>query len=140
MTDRAHVASCGSPLCLSDAAYLGTIWFSDEPICGARGLTGDVRRAQLTMRKLARVRAPGYFQIEHLTALRRVGRGTRGFDPDAPFDAPPRRLSRKKALVWRQEAAKTVQGPETQGIGPGRISRSNRALSTHGEPSTEAVA
>ena len=100
---RAHVARCESPLCLLDGAYLGTIWFSDEPLCGARGLGGDIRHAQTAMRKLARVRAPGYFELRHLTAIRRVSRRTWGWDPDAPLDTP-RRLSARKAAMLREEA------------------------------------
>jgi len=134
----AHVESCESSLCLADPYCLAdpdrVPWFSDEPICGARGLSGKFRHAQIVQRRLARVRAPGFITLADLTAMRRVSRGTRGFDPDAPFDSPPRRLSRKKALAWRQEVTGASEGMETGGARPARIPRAKEALSTQGGP------
>lgn len=89
--DHAHIARCESPLCFEDAgSRVAVVWYSDEPICGVRGLTGELRHAQIVMRRLARVDAPGFFTLADLSRMRRVSRRARGWDPDAPFDRPHR--------------------------------------------------
>jgi len=60
--------TCLAPLCPLDRCSLNDIWYSDEEICRSRTY-GNMSwiRAQ---RKIARVRAEGYFTLEMLNDIR----------------------------------------------------------------------
>ena len=69
---------CSAPLCPLDKASKSIIWYPGEPICNAKGLRNlDWVRMQ---RWLVRKGKWGFFNIEMLSALRRV---TNGIDPDS---------------------------------------------------------
>ena len=72
--------NCLAPLCPLDRSSLKGIWYSDEEICRSR-THGNLTwiRAQ---RKIARVKAEGYFTPEMLADIRTARRGLTGLDPN----------------------------------------------------------
>lgn len=72
---------CIAPLCPLDGSLPDAIWFSNEPICKARGYQRlHWIKAQ---KKIARIGADGYFTHRMLENTRRVGKGIGGIDPDS---------------------------------------------------------
>lgn len=71
---------CLAPLCPLDRSSLKGIWYADEEICRSR-TNGNLPwiRAQ---RKIARVKAVGYFTLEMLSDIRTARKGMAGLDPD----------------------------------------------------------
>jgi hypothetical protein len=71
------------PLCQNGSE----IWFTDEPICGKHGMAEPFPWIK-TQRKLARKSEQnheiGYFTVETLAKIRKVGPNTPGCDPDTP--------------------------------------------------------
>jgi len=72
--------TCLAPLCPLDRCSLNGIWYSDEEICRSRTY-GNLSwiRAQ---RKIARVKAGGYFTLEMLNDIRTARKGMTGLDPN----------------------------------------------------------
>jgi hypothetical protein len=72
--------TCLAPLCPLDRCSLNGIWYSDEEICRSRTY-GNLSwiRAQ---RKIARVKAGGYFTWEMLNDIRTARKGMTGLDPN----------------------------------------------------------
>jgi len=81
--------NCLAPLCPMDKSSLKGIWYSDEEICRSR-THGNLTwiRAQ---RKIARVKAEGYFTLEMLADIRTARRGLTGLDPNEEEQAQLRR-------------------------------------------------
>jgi len=81
--------NCLAPLCPLDKNSLKGIWYSDEEICRSR-THGNLTwiRAQ---RKIARVKAEGYFTLEMLADIRTARRGLTGLDPNEEEQAQLRR-------------------------------------------------
>jgi hypothetical protein len=71
---------CLAPLCPLDRSSLKGIWYADEEICRSR-TNGNLPwiRAQ---RKIARVKAVGYFTLEMLSDIRTARKGMAGLDPN----------------------------------------------------------
>ena len=71
---------CLAPLCPLDRSSLKGIWYADEEICRSR-TNGNLPwiRAQ---RKIARVKAVGYFTLEMLGDIRTARKGMAGLYPD----------------------------------------------------------
>jgi hypothetical protein len=71
---------CLAPLCPLDPISLKGVWYSDEEICRSRS-HGNLSwiRAQ---RKIARVKAEGYFTLEMLRDIRTARKGMAGLDPN----------------------------------------------------------
>jgi len=72
--------TCLAPLCPLDRCSLNGIWYSDEEVCRSRTY-GNLSwiRAQ---RKIARVKAGGYFALEMLNDIRTARKGMTGLDPN----------------------------------------------------------
>jgi len=72
--------TCLVPLCPLDRCSLNGIWYSDEEVCRSRTY-GNLSwiRAQ---RKIARVKAGGYFTLEMLNDIRTARKGMVGLDPN----------------------------------------------------------
>lgn len=72
--------TCLAPLCPLVRCSLNGIWYSDEEICRSRTY-GNLSwiRAQ---RKIARVKAGGYFTLEMLNDVRTARKGMTGLDPN----------------------------------------------------------
>ena len=104
--------NCLAPLCPLDKNSLKGIWYSDEEICRSR-THGNLTwiRAQ---RKIARVKAGGYFTLEMLRRNCIVKKGIAGLDSDEAeepqlrrwlADHPERRgMSDEKKAALRQQA------------------------------------
>jgi len=71
---------CLAPLCPLDRSSLKGVWYADEEICRSR-TNGNLPwiRAQ---RKIARVKAVGYFTLEMLRDIRTARKGMAGLDPN----------------------------------------------------------
>jgi len=93
---------CLAPLCPLDPISLKGVWYSDEGICRSR-THGNLAwiRAQ---RKIARVRAVGYFTLEMLHDIRTARKGMAGLDPNEDEKA---QLSR---WFGRHEKKRTSRG------------------------------
>ena len=80
---------CLAPLCPLDPISLKGVWYSDEEICRSR-THGNLPwiRAQ---RKVARVRAVGYFTLEMLHDICTARKGLTGLDPNEEEQAQLRR-------------------------------------------------
>ena len=98
--------NCLAPLCPLDKNSLKGIWYSDEEICRSR-TNGNLTwiRAQ---RKIARVKAEGYFTLEMLADIRTARRGLTGLDPNEEEQAQLRR--------WLDLHAKKRIGREGDGM------------------------
>jgi hypothetical protein len=72
--------TCLAPLCPLDRCSLNGIWYCDEEICRSRTY-GNLPwiRAQ---RKIAKVKAGGYFTLEMLNDIRTARKGMTGLDPN----------------------------------------------------------
>jgi hypothetical protein len=81
--------TCLAPLCPLDRGSLNGIWYSDEEICRSRTY-GNLSwiRAQ---RKIARVKAEGYFTLEMLNDIRTARKGMAGLDPNEDEEIQLRR-------------------------------------------------
>ena len=97
--------NCLAPLCPMDKSSLKGIWYSDEEICRSR-THGNLTwiRAQ---RKIARVKAEGYFTLEMLADIRTARKGLTGLDPNEEEQAQLRR--------WLDLHAKKRTGREGDG-------------------------
>ena len=97
--------NCLAPLCPLDTNSLKGIWYSDEEICRSR-THGNLTwiRAQ---RKIARVKASGYFTLEMLADIRTARRGMTGLDPNEDEQVQLRR--------WLDIHARKRSTPESDG-------------------------
>jgi hypothetical protein len=81
VTERCRLfEDCLAPLCPLDPISLKGVWYIDEEICRSR-THGNLPwiRAQ---RKIARVKAVGYFTLEMLHDIRTARKGMVGLDPN----------------------------------------------------------
>ena len=71
---------CLAPLCPLDPSSLRGVWYADEEICRSRtnGRLSWIR----AQRKIARVKAAGYFTLEMLSDIRTARKGMAGLDPN----------------------------------------------------------
>ena len=99
--------NCLAPLCPLDKNSLKGIWYSDEEICRSR-TNGNLSwiRAQ---RKIARVKAEGYFTLEMLADIRTARRGLTGLDPNEEEQV---QLRRWLGLHARKRSAAGIDGRE----------------------------
>jgi hypothetical protein len=99
--------NCLAPLCPMDKSSLKGIWYSDEEICRSR-THGNLTwiRAQ---RKIARVKAEGYFTLEMLADIRTARKGLTGLDPNEEEQA---QLRRWLGLHARKRSAAGIDGRE----------------------------
>jgi hypothetical protein len=81
--------NCLAPLCPLDTSSLKGIWYSDEEICRSR-THGNLTWIS-AQRKIARVKAGGYFTMEMLADIRTARRGLTGLDPNEEEEAQLRR-------------------------------------------------
>lgn len=97
--------TCLAPLCPLDRISLKGVWYPDEEICRSR-TNGNLSwiRAQ---RKIARVKAGGYFTLEMLADIRTARRGLTGIDPNEEEQAQLRR--------WLDLHARKRTGREGEG-------------------------
>jgi len=72
--------TCLAPLCPLDRCSLNGIWYSDEEICRSRTY-GNLPWIK-AQRKIARVKAGGYFTLEMLNDIRTARKGMTGLDPN----------------------------------------------------------
>ncbi|MHB8910877.1 MAG: hypothetical protein ACYDAA_18535 [Syntrophales bacterium] len=93
---------CLAPLCPLDRSSLKGIWYADEEICRSR-TNGNLPwiRAQ---RKIARVKAVGYFTLEMLSDIRTARKGMAGLDPNEDEQTQLRRW------FGRHEKKRTSRG------------------------------
>lgn len=92
--------NCLAPLCPLDKNSLKGIWYSDEEICRSR-THGNLTWIRV-QRKIARVKAGGYFTLEMLADIRTARRGLTGLDPNEEEQVQLRRwldLHAKKRSV-----------------------------------------
>ena len=99
--------NCLAPLCPLDKNSLKGIWYSDEEICRSR-THGNLTWIS-AQRKIARVKAGGYFTLEMLADVRTARRGLTGLDPNEEEQAQLRR--------WLDLHAKKRTGREGDGRG-----------------------
>ena len=99
--------NCLAPLCPLDKNSLKGIWYSDEEICRSR-THGNLTwiRAQ---RKIARVKAEGYFTLEMLADIRTARRGLTGLGPNEEEQV---QLRRWLDLHAKKRSAAGVDGRE----------------------------
>jgi len=78
--------TCEAPLCpLDDESLGGGVWYCDEEVCRARKFQRLpwVRR-QKRIVKLGLGYDAGFFSVKMLEAIRAVGKGLKGANPDSP--------------------------------------------------------
>ena len=107
--------NCLAPLCPLDKNSLKGIWYSDEEICRSR-THGNLTwiRAQ---RKIARVKAEGYFTLEMLADIRTARRGLTGLDPNEEEQTQLRRwldLHARKRTDGREKVLSAMAGNSDQ--------------------------
>ena len=85
---------CGAPLC---PLFPGLgVWFHGEPICRSRKHGTGLRWLRV-QRRIARLgQVEGSFTIEDLGRIRKVRRGIRGRNPDAPADRHVNGLAQRR--------------------------------------------
>jgi len=113
--------TCLAPLCPLDGCSLNGIWYSDEEICRSRTY-GNLSwiRAQ---RKIARVKAGGYFTLKMLNDIRTARKGMVGLDPNEDEKTQLRRwidLHEKKRsdCGGRRSKAPSLEGGRHEPDGP----------------------
>ncbi|MGD1118112.1 MAG: hypothetical protein ABR886_01330 [Dehalococcoidales bacterium] len=80
-SDCPSFEGCKAPLCPMDDSFKnGAIWYANEDICGALKYRKDKWR--VNQRKIAKLNSKypvtGYFDIDMLKIVKRVGKGIRG--------------------------------------------------------------
>lgn len=111
--------NCLAPLCPLDKNSLKGIWYSDEEICRSR-TNGNLTWIS-AQRKIARVKAEGYFTLEMLADIRTARKGLTGLDPNEEEQAQLRRwlgLHARKRLprdtYGREKALLAMAGKAAQ--------------------------
>ena len=101
--------NCIAPLCPLDRSSLKGVWYPDEEICRSR-TQGNLPWLK-AQRKLTRVAATGYFNLEMLNHLVVIRKGIAGLDPDVPEEPQLRawfqKRTEKQDLPPESKAART---------------------------------